>query len=926
MARRESVWPPHLPSLLFRSTGDLYKVIYGTSCSWNLAYHEGKGEGDAASTCTWPAPESSTGPGPLYPVPAPAECRQVQLSGIHDSLQTPSGQLHDNWQMPAAQPTTSRAISTPTMATIKPTNFRSATSDEVRLDDYLDDKLQYTTDLENLDDLLASVEEQRIHLQSQLDDATRSLEIARQSSDERQTSLQKQIDDFQTLQRDIDLRLQIVATSDAPDEAIRRLEGPMHKLAKVDLAHKYLSLLQDVETLREEARSHLPKSPKAALESYTKLKQLASYLQELQVAADGAAVHLVTHVGAIAESLWEEMKKTMWAEMNGILIKKGWPKKVDPRSEIDEEWSECFEKLMDLQVPEVLYSSGVVTLLPMDVMAQNWIKEFRYHFMSDKPTSSPQVIGTQCFPWVINQLNEWDDFLRDNFGYTLATKFTDTTVASKMVYMDPTCALIASLLPVIREKVNATIDVALKDPVFLSSLMSQLMTFDDNIRSRFSYDGGDVERGWGGITSEVLDVHFDKWLQAEKTFALDRYHAIMDSPDARQIDYEYNGPGKTKPTYGAVRVTDLLRSVTSQYERVRRFSHKLQFLIDIQLAILDEYHKRLRDGLDAYNAMTSVALKAMYGASKEQLAALQGTGAFETLCKVYGSSDHIVNALKDWSNEEFFVDMWDRLHARAKSNDGQGNLAGGMSHDEVKDRTSKTIGSDEDGGILFDETIKAYSARRKTALEWLIAAVQDSHSKAFRPYIQRAQWMTMSEDSSVVDPYQLAITAELDEPLIVRIFHIRILKAPLTKSIQIIKRNFDFLTRSLSTAIFRRVVRSALEALQNIFYENVLVTSKFTTLGAAQFLRDIHAIFAIVDRYIPDGSAVMAFLADAARLLNLPVEAPEGEENAMTLKQASDRVFTDGTEARKVLEELGLEWLEPMHARRILGNRVENSE
>ncbi|CAN8105034.1 unnamed protein product [Discula destructiva] len=786
--------------------------------------------------------------------------------------------------------------------------FRTSSGDDMRLDDYLDDKLQYTTDLDSLDNLLASVEEQRSQLQSQLDDAVKSLSVARQSSDERQASLQKQIDDFQALQRHIDIRLQIVQQSDAPDEAIRRLEGPMKTLTKVNLAHKYLVLLQDVEELRKEARNHLPKSPKAALEPYTKLKRLATHLQELQEPADGAAVHLVNHVASVVESLWNEMKMTMWAEMDAILAKRGWPKKVGAHSEIDQEWRECFEKLMDLQVPEVLYSSGVVTLLPMDVMAQNWIKEFRYHFMSDKPTSKPQVIGTQCFPWLLAQLEEWDDFLRDNFGYPLASKFIDTTVADQMVYMDPTCALITSLLPVIREKVKQAMDVALRDSAFLSSLMSQLMTFDDNLRNRFNYDGGDIERGWGGITSEVLDKHFNKWLEAEKTFALERYETIMASPEARQIDYDYSGPGKTKPTYGAVRVMDLLRTLTNQYERVRRFSHKLRFLIDIQLDILDEYHNRLRDGLDAYNALTSVTLKAFSGASKEQLAALEGTGAFETLCKVLSSSDYVINALKDWGNEEIFVDMWDRLQARvrARTSDDESNLAGNMSQDEVKSRTSGTVGSSEDGGILFDETVKAYAARRETALEWLIAAVQDSHAKAFRPYIQRTQWMTI-DDMTPVDPYQLAISAELDEPL------------------RILKRNFDFLARALSTAVFRRIVRRALEGLQNSLYTNVLVGNHFTTLGAAQFFRDVHAVFAMTDRYIPDGSAAMDFLSDAVQLLNLPVELPEGQEGGMTLSQASDRVFTDNNEARSLLEELGLEMLEPGHARRILQNRVENS-
>lgn len=112
-----------------------------------------------------------------------------------------------------------------------------------------------------------------------------------------------------------------------------------------------------------------------------------------------------------------------------------------------------------------------------------------------------------------------------------------------------------------------------------------------------------------------------------------------------------------KPTYGAIRVTDLLKTVTSQYERVRRFSHKLRFLIDIQLEILDEYHDRLKDSLDAYYTITSTIGRTLHGVTREQAAALEGTGAFETLCKVLGSSDHVVATLKDWSNEEVSIHL-----------------------------------------------------------------------------------------------------------------------------------------------------------------------------------------------------------------------------------------------------------------------------
>ncbi|KAK3305802.1 TIP-1 family-domain-containing protein [Chaetomium strumarium] len=771
---------------------------------------------------------------------------------------------------------------------------------DIRVEDYLDDKLQSTTDFEHLDTLLSSVEHQRSQLQSQLDDATRELDEARRSAEGHNASLLAQIDEFQTLQKSIDVRLQIIAESDAPDEAIRRLEPPMKQLHKVDLAYRYLLLLQDVEGLRQAARSYLPQDPKAALEPYTKLKQLSLRLKELQQQADGAAVHLVAHVESVAERLWDEMKKTMWDELEAVLAKRGWPS-VDPGSEADEEWLQCFEKLLDLQAPEVLYSPSLVSLLPMDVMAQIFVKEFRFHFMGDKPTSSPQAIGAYCFPWFLSLIEKWESFLRDNFGPILASRFGDTAVSDKMVYMDPICAFMTSMLPVVREKIAATITETTGDTVFLSSLLAQLMTFDERLRSGFAYDGGNAEEGWDGLTSEVLSKHFRMWLEAEKKFALERYQAIMAAPDARHIDYEFAASGKTKPTFAAVRVVDLLRSVTTQYARVRRFSHKLRFLIDIQLNILDEYHDYLRGTLEAYLSITSTVGRA-FGVTKEQLAALEGTGALETLCKVYGSADHIVNTLKDWSNEEFFVALWEQLQARAKITEDQSNLVGGMSYEHVRDRTSSTVGTADDSGVLFDETIAAYGQRRKRAEEFLSEALIESQRKTFKAYLHRPQWSTIADDTA---PGDLAVTAELDEPL------------------RILKRDLDFLFRVLGTAVFRRVWREALEKLNNTLWSDVLMGQKFTASGAAQFMRDVQAISVLVERFIPDGSSSLGSLSDALRLLNLPTEAPEG---AMSLKRATDMVFTDNNEAKKVLDELEIDSLTPANARHILQRRVENAE
>lgn len=755
---------------------------------------------------------------------------------------------------------------------------------DMRVEDYLDDKLQAAADLEALDELLASVELQRNQLQTQLDDAVKDLEHARRTTEDRHDTLETRIAEFNELQASIDERVQIAASSDAPSEAIARLQRPMQKLKAVDMAQRYLVLLQDVEMLKKEAKSHLPQSPKAALEPYAKLKQLALKLRSLPHSEE---LHLVEHVEKVTDLLWDEMKGTMSQELEAILEKRGWPK-VDRESQMDDEWLACVEKLIDLQTPEVVHSQQVVSLLPIDVMSKIFIAEFRFHFLSDKPTSSPQSTGTHCFPWFLSTVEKWEDFFRDNLAHLLAAKFRDTSAAEKMIYVDPVCALVTSLLGVMREKVHGVAHEALKNPSFLSSFISQLMAFDESIRTRFNYDGGDADKGWPGLTAEVLEEHFDAWFQAEKTFAQERFETILASQDSRKIDYDFAETGKMKPTYAAVRVTDLLRSVTSKYDRLRKTKYKVRFLTTIQVDILDGYHDRLRGSLEAYQSMTSTLGRTLHGATREQLAALEGVGALETLCKVIGSADHIANCLAEWGDEEFFTVLWDELLQSDKHGDE------GLGHE----------GRDKDGAI-FDETIDAYSSRRRAAEDLLVAALADSHHKAFRAYAQKVQWTTVGEAAVLDDLSDLSITPELDEPLAV------------------LKQNFEFLAKALSSASYRRVWREALRKLQDLLWNAILTRQSFTTLGAAQFSYDEGSLLAVVERYIPGGSSALDMLTEGAKLLNLPAEGGKG---VMTLREASDRVFRSNEEARAVLSELRLGTLTPVHARTILQRRVENSE
>jgi hypothetical protein len=277
----------------------------------------------------------------------------------------------------------------------------------------------------------------------------------------------------------------------------------------------------------------------------------------------------------------------------------------------------------------------------MAVLARPFVQQFKYNFYSDKPTSQPTKIGDHIFAWVIGTVKKWESYLREDVAPSLAAHFRGTGLAGNSLYVDPVSALITTLLPVLREKIDSVMEPISHDPRLLSRFMGQMLTFDASVRTVFNYDGGNIDYGWKGISWDIMDTWFDKWLQVEKDFALQRYQDIVASPDSGIIDYDSVAPGNAKPTFGAVQVIDLLSSVTESYSKLRRFSHKVRFLIEVQAEIFDQYHGRLSESLIVYQTMTSTIGRTIHGVTKDKQADLEGPSGLESLCKVYGSAEQV---------------------------------------------------------------------------------------------------------------------------------------------------------------------------------------------------------------------------------------------------------------------------------------------
>lgn len=108
----------------------------------------------------------------------------------------------------------------------------------------------------------------------------------------------------------------------------------------------------DLTSIRSETRGNFDLSPKAALQPYLRLQNLALALKEAQPAAEDAAPHLIDHVDESVRKLWKQMKDAFAKSFEETLYNIGWPAKdVILASDLELQWTDGVEKLLELQEP-----------------------------------------------------------------------------------------------------------------------------------------------------------------------------------------------------------------------------------------------------------------------------------------------------------------------------------------------------------------------------------------------------------------------------------------------------------------------------------------------------------------------------------------------------------------------------------------------
>ena len=627
----------------------------------------------------------------------------------------------------------------------------------------------------------------------------------------------------------------------------------------------FLYLYQPLKKLIKDSTSAFEAcqtSPREALPSYYRLRHLFKALQEAQPAAEGAAPHLLDQVEQQQFKIYTHIRDAVNHELSETLAQMKWPsKELRLRNETMAKWSAQVDTLLLLQEPDIRAAqtahdhrsspSELPVLLPLEAMVHSLQLRFRYHFYGNRPTNrldKPEYFLSHIF----DILDEHNTFLLQFLQPILDHRSQQTTTLDGCRYPDALSAFISALLPMVHAKTLELLPNVSSYPQLLSHLMHELMSFDATLRDSWAYaPDPEAPSEWKGLTWSVLVRHgyFETWRKVEKDFALSRYETIMATTDGREIDYESTDAGSTKPTKSAIRVNDLLESITERYRLLSSFSHKLRFLIDIQLEIFDLYHQRLRGSLEKYIMDTSTLGKVIQSSAASSQGSqyqndLQGVFGLESLCKVFGSAEYLERKMSDWSDDVFFLELWDELQERASRNPGTNDTVGrDLTTSEVAAKTSATIKQSQNvqtfsdnvnGGGLFDETASAYRRLWVGAEEQIKQLLVNSVTASLRPYSKLRSWSS----SSLLDTDNTAMSLDSSRP--------RSPSAFLQNPFHILSTHLSFLHPVLAPSPLRRVIRHLCLALQTYIWDNVLMRHHFSASGTAQLQADLFALQRVI--------------------------------------------------------------------------------
>ncbi|KAI9511767.1 TIP-1 family-domain-containing protein [Russula earlei] len=505
------------------------------------------------------------------------------------------------------------------------------------------------------------------------------------------------------------------------------LEAMHRSLREQESIRAYVQVVQRALQLSEAAKAEITPHRAITVSKYRSLQAFVSAVKHGCAPSSDVLGEVDKPLRLV--SFLEEIQKRTWLNMKAVLSSAllvasenlHWPMPVDYASASPEHrkvFESTFRVLLDFQeIGETLHPDGdqLVNedgLYSIQALVQPLSQRFKYHFEGTRQTNRPDK-PEWYFAHILDVSHQHRSFFDTVIQHLLAsTKFSDVNAWGEF-----TC----SLLPILSRHIRRTIPSLLPNTPLLAHTIYQALAFDASLREAgFSLYGtfsGRLtdEAEWKGISDVVLGRKewFDRWIEAEKAFAMGRYNEILGAKDAWTItddaaesdDYA-NPDNDIRPTVSARQLKALVEQVTDRYSPLPNFTHRTRFLIDVQLFLLEGYYSRISSSLDAFESLSSSLVRAVPGAlgatsssdTRGRLTA--GVEGIMRLCKALVSTRYISTAMETWGEDLFFLELWTEINHKASLR------ARADTHPSLPSLNNPS--SDAAEGTIFEELVRQY--------------------------------------------------------------------------------------------------------------------------------------------------------------------------------------------------------------------------
>ncbi|KAI7890852.1 TIP-1 family-domain-containing protein [Mucor mucedo] len=724
-----------------------------------------------------------------------------------------------------------------------------------------------------------------------LTDSTRSLlNTSLKESQTHRTSLIQLENSFAETVKNID---QFVESSKSP--LLDTLSTLEQNLRTIENAKSYVKALLIVSELSSQALTLVQTEPDKAMTPYTQLVKFEQHVnQQSMDQYNDLSLHLKKSRIRLKEELDAVLAKNFKESLDALSwptpIKPPYGPQLKPKLKVFEK---AFRNLLILQQSSQDFKiEGEFILSPLSIMLEGLSLRFRFHFETSKPTN--RIDKPEWYlQHVKNTISTHLPFLMTTIQPILES--SKEYLPHKVFIKDQ---FISGLLKDVTRKLQHTTPQLLNQPSWLSHTISQVLQFDKSLLDDFAYDQP--------ISNVVLSnpAWFNAWFGAEKSFAQARYDEIMLDGKAFEIYAEDDLEKPTadsksiKRTKSAVRLINLLENITSAYNLVPDIAQKFKFLVEIQLDLLGQYQKRLSTAIDSFEALSLIRSVPVPGALPDSVTGVMTStetggivSALHRLYKWWTSARSIMDVLKDWTEDDFFLDMQYQISQEPSciKEVSQENERSNML------RLSR-LGHNQYEG-LFDDAITAYEQLIKRTEKIIVKMAIKEWMMDARKYAKKDTWWQTSTDTPT------EISDELYEPL------------------QDLRVTWNYLHGILPEYDFLNVFRQSLLEIEDWYWKNIITQSQFSSVGALQLETDLKlGLWKIGQRWVLKPENLTKKLKEAIQLLTLPFSSEKDSLSCDVLMKAL--ADTNQLEfVQKTLEKLGIETLSNGQIRDVLRRR-----